>query len=71
MACQDVIKEVLGVRELVWSLEYKVTKSSRIFSDNKSVMIAACGTNIMIKKRSTALAFHQTREAIATGAIEL
>jgi len=71
VACQEVIEEVLGVRELLRSMDYKVTKPSRVFCDNRSIVVAACGTNMMIKKRSTALAFHMTREAIAAGAVEL
>ena len=53
------------------SLGYKVVKPSHIFCDNKSVIVATCRTNMIIKKRSTALAFHITREAIAAGAVEL
>ena len=35
------------------------------------MVVAACGMNMMIKKRSTVLAFHQTREAITADAVEL
>ena len=55
---EDVIREVLSLRELVRSLDYKVTNPSWIFYDNKSVVVAACSTNIIVKKRSTAMAFH-------------
>ena len=44
---------------------------SCIFCDNKGVVLAVCSMNLVIKKRSIALAFHGTREAIASGAIEL
>ena len=50
---------------------YRVEQLSRIFCDNKGAVLAACGMNMVIKKRSTALAFHGTREAIASRAIEL
>ena len=71
IACQDVIEEILGVRELVRSLGYKVVKLSCIFYHNKSVVVVAYKTNIMIKKRSMALSFYMTMEAIVAGAVEL
>ena len=48
-----------------------MVKWSRILYDNKSVVISACRKNIIIKKRSTELAFHMMREAIAAGAVKL
>ena len=42
-----------------------------LFCDDKVLVLAVCCINMVIKKRSTALAFHGTREAIASGAIEL
>ena len=55
----------------MWLLGYKVVKLSSIFCDNKSMVVTICGTNMMIQKKSIALAFHITREVIATGAVEL
>ena len=71
VACQNVIEEVLGIRELVRFLGYKVDKPSRIFCDNKGVVVTACSINMMIKKRSIALAFHCVKEAIASGTVEI
>ena len=71
VGCSHVIEAVLGVRDMVRCLSYRVTKPSCIFCNNKGVVLAACGMNMLIKKRSTALAFHRTRETIACGAIEI
>ena len=65
------MEEVLGVRELVRTLGYEVEGPSRTFCNSKGVVTAACGVNMIIKKHSTALAFHRTCEAIATGTVEL
>ena len=59
------------MRELVRSLGYIIDTLSRIFYDNKGVVVATYVINIMIKKHSTALAFYRTREAIVAGAVEL
>jgi len=71
VGCGQVIDAVLMVRDMLRCFGYKVDNASRVFCDNKGVVLAACGMNMVIKKHSTALAFHKTREAIASGAIEL
>lgn len=71
VACNSVVDEVLRVRDMLRSMGYIVNRPSRIFYDNKGVVLAACGAYMLIKKRSTALAFHRTKEAIASGAVEL
>ena len=45
-------------------------KPSHIFCDNKSIVVAACGIN-MIKKRSTVLVFYIMREVIAADVVKL
>ena len=71
VACGQVIDAVLTVRDQVRCFGCTVEEASRIFCDNKGVVLAGCGMNMLIKKRSAALAFHKTRESIAAGAIEL
>ena len=66
-----MIDKILGARELLQSLGYKVEGLSHILYDNKGMVIVAYNLNMTIKKRSTALAFHRIHEAIAAGAIEL
>ena len=66
-----MIEEILGVRKLVRLLGYRVDKLSQIFCDNKGAVTATHRINIMIKKYSTILAFHQTREAVTLEAMEI
>ena len=66
-----MIDKVLGVRELLRSLDYKVEGLSRIFFDNKGMVTVVCGVNMTIKKCSIALAFHRIRKAIPTDTVEL
>ena len=67
--CSHVIDEALPVRDMLHCFGYKIDHVSRIFCDNKGVILAACVTNMRIRKRSSDLELHKTREYIASGAI--
>ena len=71
IACNGVVDGLLIARGMVRCIGYKANGPSRVFCDNKGIVLAACGVNILIKKRSTALAFHRTREAIASSVVKL
>ena len=59
MACGQLIDAGFTVRDQVRCYGYTVNEASRFF-DNKGVVLSGCGMNVLIKKRSAALAFHKT-----------
>ena len=66
-----IIKNTLRTQEMLCYLGYKLNKLLRILFDNKEVVLLTWGINIVIKKRSIALAFHGTRKEIVAGTIKL
>ena len=71
VGCKAVVDKVLGIRKMLRELGYHIEKLLRIFCGNKDVVLAIYCKNMIIKKRSMVFAFCGTREAIASGVIQL
>ena len=71
VACEQAIYAVMTTRNQFRCFGCTVDEDSRIFCDNKGVILAGCGMIMLIKKRSASLEFHKTRATFLAGVIEL
>ena len=67
---KTAVQQIIGARTTLRYLGVPVHGPTRMFGDNGSVVTSSTIPESPLKKRHHALAYHYTREAIASGAIE-
>jgi hypothetical protein len=74
VALNEVIKEVLWLRELLKTMElpeYDHSSSTKIYEDNKAARLLASSDMIRGKSKHFSVRYHHTREAVADGMVEI
>ena len=71
VAAKTTTQQVQGLRTTLRYLGVEVHGPTRVFGDNGSVITSGSIPHSPLKKRHHALAYHYTREAVASGMIEL
>ena len=64
-------EQIMELRYMLCMLGVPVEGPSWIFGDNKSVVTSSTIPSSMLKKRWNALSYHQVREAIAAGIVNV
>ena len=70
VAAKMATQQALGLRTILRYLGVSINGSTKMFGDNGSVVTSGSLPHSPLKKRHLALAYHYTREAIASEAIE-
>lgn len=68
-AMKTCVEELTGVRTMLREMGF--TMDVRIFCDYAAVFTLACNVNGLLKRLSTALAYHLTRETLEAGVVKL
>ena len=70
VAAKTAIQQIMGMRLTLRYLGVPIEGATRLFGDNGSVITSGTLPESPLKKRHHALAYHYTREAIASGAVD-
>ena len=70
VAAKTATQQIVGIRNTLRYLGVEVHGPTRLFGDNGSVVTSASVPQSPLKKRHHALAYHYTREAIASNVID-
>jgi hypothetical protein len=65
IAARTTVEEMLSLRFLLRSFGVPVTRASRIFGDNMSVLISMTQPDSQLKKKHLCIAYHILRENVA------
>ena len=68
-AAKAAIQQIAGLRLTLQYLGVNLGEQSFLFGDNQSVVTSGSNPDSRLSKRHHALAFHYTREAIASGMV--
>ena len=69
-AAKTAVQQIMGLRTMLRYLGVQVHGCTRLFGDNGSVVTSGSIPHSPLKKRHHALAYHYTREAVASKAID-
>ena len=69
-AARTAIQQIAALRLKLQYLGVPISESSYLFGDNESVVKSGTIPHSMLSKRHHALAYHYTREAVASGMVE-
>ena len=70
IAAKLAVEQIMAMRLTLRYLGVEVHGSTRLFGDNGSVVTSSSVPDSPLRKRHQALAYHYTREAIASGAVD-
>ena len=70
IAAKTAVQQVLGLRISLRYLGVPIHGATRLFGDNGSVVKGGSMPHSPLKKRHLALAYHYTREAVASNAVD-
>ena len=70
IAAKLAVEQIMGMRLTLRYLGVEVHGPTRLFGDNGSVVTSSSVPDSPLRKRHQALAYHYTREAIASGAVD-
>ena len=70
VSAKQAVEQILGIRTTLRYLGVPIQGESKLFGDNGSVVTSGTTPHSPLKKRHHALAYHFTREAIASEAID-
>jgi hypothetical protein len=70
MAMRTATEEAMSIGFMLRSLGVKVTKPTKLFGDNMSVINNAALVHQDVKKKHIAISYHLVREAVAAKIIE-
>ena len=68
-AARTAIQQIIGLRQALQYLGVPLRETSYLFGDNESVVKSGSIPHSTLSKRHHALAYHFTREAVATGLV--
>ena len=68
-AARTAIQQIIGLRQALQYLGVPLRQTSYLFGDNESVVKGGSIPHSRLSKRHHALAYHFTREAVATGIV--
>ena len=68
-ASRVAVQQISGLRQALQYLGVPISESSYLFGDNESVVKSGSIPHSRLSKRHHALAYHYTREAVASGMV--
>ena len=70
-AARTAVQQIAGLRTMLRYLGVPVYGGTRLFGDNESVITSSTKPHSQLSKRHHGLAYHYTREAIASGMVSM